>query len=435
MVTMVAISSWGRLSADAHVMHPLADRARMGSTLAATLAANQRGLAYGMGRSYGDVCLNPDGLLWDMRPLDRFIAFDEQAGTLRCEAGVLLRDIQRLLVPRGWMLPVVPGTQLVTVGGAIANDVHGKNHHVHGSFGDQVRRLTLARTDGSVTELRPGDARFAATVGGLGLTGVIIDAELTLRRIGGPWLDVETLPYRNLAEFFDLADASEAGWEHTVSWVDCLNPNGRGIFMRANHTDLQQRERPVRRELRVPVVPPLSLVNPLSLRTFNAAYYALKKSRSTSVQHYEPFFHPLDALHDWNRIYGPRGFYQYQCVLPRAQGCESVQALLQATARAGMGSFLAVLKTFADRASAGMLSFAREGVTLALDFPNRGEEALKLFAVLDAIVADASGRIYPAKDARMPRALFEAGYPRLNEFLPHRDPGISSAMSRRLMGG
>lgn len=426
---MVAVRSWGRLSAPAHRLHPLADRARV----AATLATDRCGLAYGMGRSYGDVCLNPDGLLWTMRGLDRFIAFDEQTGVLRCEAGVLLRDIQRLCVPRGWMLPVVPGTQLVTVGGAIANDIHGKNHHVHGCFGDQVRKFTLARTDGSVVACRPGDPLFAATVGGLGLTGVIVDAELTLRRIGGPWLSVETLPYRDLAEFFDLADASEAGWEHTVSWVDCLNPAGRGIFMRANHTDLQLSEPTARRELRVPLVPPLSLVNPLSLRAFNAAYYALKKTRSASVQHYEPFFHPLDALQDWNRIYGPRGFYQYQCVLPRGQGREGIHALLQATARAGMGSFLAVLKTFADRAPVGMLSFAREGVTLALDFPNRGNETLKLFEVLDAIVTDAGGRIYPAKDARMPRALFEAGYPRLTEFLPHRDPGISSALSRRLM--
>ncbi len=426
---MVEIRSWGRLGAHAHTLHSLADRSRV----PAMLAADRNGLASGMGRSYGDVGLNPGGILWDMRPLDRFIAFDEQAGLLRCEAGTLLRDIQRLCVPRGWMLPVVPGTQLVTVGGAIANDVHGKNHHVHGSFGDQVSRLTLARTDGSLEELRPGDVRFAATVGGLGLTGVIVEAELKLRRIRGPWLAVETLPYRDLAEFFDLADASEAGWEHTVSWVDCLNRAGRGIFMRANHADLQRPAPLARRERRVPFVPPVSLVNPLSLRAFNTAYYALKQARTSGVQHYEPFFHPLDALHDWNRIYGPKGFYQYQCVLPRERGRAGVQALLEATARAGMGSFLAVLKTFADRPSAGMLSFAQPGVTLALDFPNHGDATLKLFERLDAIVADTGGRLYPAKDARMPRALFEAGYPRLPEFLPHRDPGISSAMSRRLM--
>lgn len=427
---MVDIGSWGRLGAFPHRMHPLAQRDRV----AATLASDGNGLPFGMGRSYGDVCLNPHGRLWDMRPLDRFIAFDDQIGVLRCEAGVLLRDIQRLCVPRGWMLPVVPGTQEITVGGAIANDVHGKNHHVYGSFGDQLRRLTLARTDGSLNEYHPGDARFAATVGGLGLTGVIVDAELKLRRISGPWLQVETLPYRDLDEFFDLADASESGWEHTVSWVDCLSRGGRGLFLRANPIDVQLPQPPVRPARRVPFAPPVSLVNRLSLRALNTAYYALGRAHSSRVQHYESFFHPLDGLHDWNRLYGPRGFYQYQCVLPRECGHAGVQALLQATARAGMGSFLAVLKTFARRPSVGLLSFPRPGVTLALDFPNQGTATLRLFDELDAIVADAGGRLYPAKDARMPRPLFEAGYPQLAAFLSHRDPGISSAMSRRLMG-
>lgn len=426
---MVAIRSWGRVGAHEHRLHPLHDRREVASTL----ASDRYGLPFGMGRSYGDVCLNPGGLLWDLRPLDRFIAFDDEAGLLRCEAGTLLRDIQRLCVPRGWMLPVVPGTQMVTVGGAIANDVHGKNHHVYGSFGDQVTQLTLARTDGSLVDCRPGDDRFAATVGGLGLTGVIVEAVLKLRRVSGPWLHAETLPFRDLTEFFDLADSSEAGWEHTVSWLDCLNRAGRGIFMRANPADLDRPLPPARREKRVPFVPPVSLVNPWSLRAFNAAYFAMKQAGGISVQHYEPFFHPLDALHNWNRIYGPSGFYQYQCVLPREHGRDGVLALLEAIGRAGMGSFLAVLKTFADRPSVGMLSFAQQGVTLALDFPNRGEVTLKLFETLDAIVADAGGRLYMAKDGRMPRALFEAGYPRLQEFLPHRDPGISSAMSRRLM--
>lgn len=408
----------------------LSDRARV----AGQLAADHPGLAWGMGRSYGDVGLNPGGLLWNTTALDRFIGFDEQQGLLRCEAGVLLREIQRLCVPRGWMLPVVPGTQLVTVGGAIANDIHGKNHHLHGSFGDHVAAFTLARTDGSLARCVPGEPLFAATVGGLGLTGVIVEAEIRLRRVPGPWLCVETLPYRDLAQFFDLADASEAGWEHTVSWIDCLNRSGRGIFLRANPTDAGLREPPPRASRRVPFDPPVSLVNRLSLRPFNAVYHAVQRTRATRIEHYEQFFHPLDNLLEWNRIYGPRGFYQYQCALPRAAGKLGVQAMLETIARAGMGSFLAVLKTFGEREPLGMLSFARPGVTLALDFPNRGERTEALFASLDAIVRETGGRLYPAKDARMPRELFEAGYPRLPEFLPHRDPGISSAMSRRLMG-
>ncbi len=430
---MVAVSAWGRLSALPHDTHSLSDRAQVPAQIAAASAARP-GLAHGLGRSYGDVCLNPGGLLWQTRALDHFLAFDEQSGVLRCEAGVSLRDIQRLCVPRGWSLPVVPGTQFVTVGGAIANDVHGKNHHVAGSFGDHLRRFTLARTDGSLSECVPDEPLFAATVGGLGLTGVIIDAELQLKRVPGPWLTVETLPYRDLQEFFDLADASEAGWEHTVSWIDCLHRAGRGVFMRANPAQLDRAAPAARAGRRVPLVPPVSLVNRLSLRPFNALYYASKGRRATSVQHHENFHHPLDALMDWNRIYGPRGFYQYQCVLPFATGRDGIRALLDSTAAAGMGSFLAVLKTFGQRESIGMLSFAMPGVTLALDFPNEGERTLKLFASLDAIVREAGGRLYPAKDARMPRDLFEAGYPRLAEFLPHRDPGISSAMSRRLMG-
>ncbi len=427
------VHAWGRLQAPQHDVETLSDRAQVPAQIAAA-SASRPGLAYGLGRSYGDVCLNPDGLLWKSAALDHYLAFDDATGILRCEAGVTLRDIQRLFVPRGWSLPVVPGTQLVTVGGAIANDVHGKNHHVAGSFGDHVRRFTLVRTDGSVREHVPGEPMFAATVGGLGLTGVIVDAELQLKRIPGPWLTVETLPYRDLNEFFELADASESGWEHTVSWIDCLHSEGRGIFMRANPADSDQPAPPPRAERRVPLVPPVSLVNRLSLKPFNALYYASKRQRATSVQHYESFHHPLDALMDWNRIYGPRGFYQYQCVLPFASGRDGIRALLDRIAAAGMGSFLAVLKTFGKRESAGMLSFAMPGVTLALDFPNEGERTLKLFGSLDAIIREGGGRLYPAKDARMPRVLFEAGYPRLHEFLPHRDPGISSAMSRRLMG-
>ena len=427
---MVAVTSWGRLGAFEHRVHPLSDRMQV----AARMSRDAYGLAYGMGRSYGDVCLNPGGVLWNTTGLDRFISFDEHQGRLVCESGLLIRDIQRLCVPRGWMLPVVPGTQFVTVGGAIANDIHGKNHHLAGSFGDHVRRLSLARTDGSLSECRPGEALFEASVGGLGLTGVITEAELQLKRIPGPWLSVETLPYRDLSEFFALSDASETDWEHIVSWVDCLNGEGRGIFMRANAVDAGHDAPPASRSLSMPFVPPVSLVNPLSLRPFNTMYFHLKKAKRTSVQHYEAFFHPLDHVRNWNRIYGPRGFFQYQCVLPRELGQPAVQAMLRRIARSGTGSFLAVLKTFGNRQSTGMLSFARPGVTLALDFPNQGESTLHMLAALDAIVRECRGRLYMAKDARMPVDLFESGYPRLKEFLSLRDPGISSAMSRRLLG-
>jgi FAD/FMN-containing dehydrogenase len=430
-----AVSSWGRLSAEPHHVFSARDLPALQQALR---HSSNPGLAHGMGRSYGDACLNPGGTLWLTGGLDHFIAFNEDNGRLVCEAGVLLRDIQRLAVPRGWMLPVTPGTQLVTVGGAIANDVHGKNHHVLGSFGDHVLRLTLLRTNGETIECGPHERSdwFAATVGGVGLTGIITQAELQLRRTPGPWLDTETLAYANLDEFFQLADASEAHWEHTVSWIDCISGGGgRGVFMRGNPIVTAPRPLPTAQQRTMPLVSPVSLVNRLSLRPFNMAYYHLKKWRAgRAITHYEAFFYPLDNLLEWNRMYGPRGFFQYQSVVPRAVGRDAIQAMLREIARSGDGSFLAVLKTFGNRQPVGMLSFAQPGVTLALDFPNHGARTHRLFERLDAIVREAQGRIYLAKDARMPRELFEAGYPRLPEFLPYRDPGISSGLSRRLMG-
>ena len=431
---MVAVSSWGRLGKWEHEVRVLSDRRQVSQQLQSALP----GIAHGMGRSYGDVCLNPNGVLWQTTGLDRFIGLDEHTGRLVCEAGVLLRDIQRLTIPRGWILPVTPGTQMVTVGGAIANDVHGKNHHVLGSFGDHVRAVKVLRTNGECIDCGPDllPEWFAATVGGLGLTGVITEVEIQLRRTPGPWLDTETVPYANLDEFFLLADASEADWEHTVSWIDCISRRGaRGLFMRANPIDVGPRPEPEGRKLSMPFVPPISLVNRLSLGPFNATYFNLKKWQAgRGMAHYESFFYPLDNLMDWNRMYGPKGFFQYQSVLPRGVGHDAVQAMLGEIARCGAGSFLAVLKTFGNRQAMGMMSFPQPGVTLALDFPNKGDATRRLFERLDAIVREGGGRIYLAKDARMPRDLFEAGYPRLAEFLQYRDPGISSAMSRRLIG-
>ncbi|TWO70546.1 FAD-binding oxidoreductase [Caenimonas sedimenti] len=430
---MVNVGSWGRLGSWPHDVRPLTEHGL--PTL--PLAPGRQGLAYGMGRSYGDVCLNPGGTLWTTPGLDRFLAFDKEQGLLTCEAGVLLRDIQRTFLPRGWMLAVTPGTQVVTVGGAIANDVHGKNHHVRGSFGDHVTHLRLLRTDGTVIECGPDRHAdwFAATVGGLGLTGVIAQATLRLIQVPGPWLDVESIPYESLEEFFALADSSEAGWEYTVSWVDCMHGEGaRGIFMRGNMSDSTGGRAPPDHARTVPFAPPVSLVNRFSVRPFNWVYYHHHRQRAGRQRvHYVPFFYPLDHLLEWNRVYGRPGFYQYQCVLPRAAGLAGTQGLLREIAASGEGSFLAVLKTFSERAAPGMLSFARPGVTLALDFPNHGDATLRLFDRLDAVVREAGGRIYPAKDARMPRDLFESGYPRLAEFLPFRDPGIRSAFAQRVM--
>src|SRR5690554_6687289 len=437
---MINVSSWGRLSNAPHHLEVLGHQ----TPPEHVITDRGPGVCRGMGRSYGDVCLNPQGTLWQTTGLDRFIQFDPETGRLRCEAGVLLRDIQRQLVPRGWMLPVTPGTQLVTVGGAIANDVHGKNHHRMGCFGDHVLRFRLARTDGSVVECRAdGDATsvglYRASIGGLGLTGVIVDVELQLRRIESPWLRTETLPYQTLDEFFELAQQSEADWEYTVSWVDCLSGSDpRGIFLRANHCPLPADGTPPSlrtRSMTIPLTPPISLVNRLSLRPFNALYYAAQRRQAgPGLSHYQPFFYPLDSIHHWNRMYGPKGFYQYQCVIPEVSAKQTISELLSTIADSGQGSFLAVLKTLGARPTSGLLSFPMPGATLALDFPNRGQATLALLEKLDFLVQNAGGRLYLAKDARMPADMFHNSYPNIGDFLPYRDPGISSAMSRRLLG-
>lgn len=439
----VKLTSWGRLSHDPHQIVTLHDREQPSLQIGDT-----PGICYGNGRSYGDVCLNPGGTVWQTRGLDRFVHFDNKTGLLRCQAGMLLQDIQRVLVPQGWMLPVTPGTQLVTVGGAIANDVHGKNHHRLGSFGEHVSSLSLLRTDGTalVCSTAENSKMLQATIGGLGLTGIILDAELQLRRVNSEWLTTDTVAFQSLDNFFELADTSEQEWEHTVSWIDCLSGSSghdtRGIFLRANHNSsasesgaLHQSTSKPAGKLGIPFTPPLSLVNRLSLRPFNELYYRMQaRKQGMGSAHYEAFFYPLDALQHWNKMYGPRGFYQYQCVVPKSSSRDAIASLLDAIRQSGEGSFLAVLKTFGDRTTQGLLSFPMQGATLALDFPNRNRKTFTLFERLDAIVSEHGGRIYAAKDARMPKELFESGYPRLPEFLPFRDPGISSALSRRLMG-
>ncbi|MBW4031699.1 MAG: FAD-binding oxidoreductase [Acidobacteria bacterium] len=431
---MTSITSWGRLRAAEHSVVPLSDRESAAQVIS---SARRPALASGMQRSYGDVSTNAGGTLWDCRGLDKFIAFDEQSGVLRCESGVLLRDIQATFSARGWMLPVTPGTAMVTVGGAIANDVHGKNHQSYATFGNHVVHLTLVRTDGDVIECSPQENPdwFSATVGGLGLTGVILTAAIQMKRVPGPWIDAEDIVFESISDFFELSDASEAEYEHTVSWLDVTTDGGRrGIFTRGNPVAASTPE-PRETRLTFPITPPASLVNRLTLPAFNRSYFRLKATRARRrVEHYGSFFYPLDSIGDWNRMYGPKGFYQYQSVIPRRDAEEATRAMLAECSQAGAGSFLGVLKTFGDVQSLGMLSFPEAGVTFALDFPEHGEQTEALFARLDSIVRASGGRLYAAKDARMPRDMFERGYPQLERFLAFRDPGISSELSRRLLG-
>jgi FAD/FMN-containing dehydrogenase len=393
------------------------------------------GPAHGNGRSYGDVCLNADGMVLLTRRLDKFMAFDRVTGRLTCEAGVLLEDILALTVPHGWFLPVTPGTRYVTLGGAIANDVHGKNHHVAGSFGHHVLRLCLRRSDGSEIVCGPTLAPvwFSATVAGLGLTGLITWAEIQLLRVPSEWMLTRAHRFETLEEFWHLSAEAESTWPYAAAWVDCVSAGVdrvRGLLLCGAHAEaLSPRVRPRDRSWRIPVDPPFSLVNTFSVRAFNALYYRLAKTGDASLGHYIPFLYPRDNVLNWNGLYGPAGFLQYQCVLPPGEARDALRSLLARIAASGQASFLSVLKRFGDMPPPGMLSFARPGVTL--DFPNRGKPTFKLLDALDEVVMDAHGAVYPAKDARMSPRMFRAGFPALEAFARFVDPGFSSSFWRR----
>ena len=398
-------------------------------------------LPFGNGRSYGDSCLNNDGYLLDTRSLNHFIAFDQDTGILRVEAGVLLADILHLVVPRGWFLPVTPGTRFVTIAGAVANDVHGKNHHQAGTFGCHVTALELLRSDGQRLHCSPDENPewFAATIGGLGLTGLITWVELQLKPVMNPYLQEETLRFSCLDEFFELNKASEESYEHTVAWVDCMargSALGRGAFYRANHHGSSapaHRPAAPRQMLGLPFVPPMSLVNRASLRLFNEIYYRKQPLRRSRTVHYQSFFYPLDSIQHWNRMYGPRGFVQYQCVVPEASGNEVFREILAAISASRQGSFMAVLKVFGAKQSPGLMSFPMPGVTLALDFPN-APATTELLERLDELTRAANGVVYPAKDSRMSAESFQRYFPQWQDFSQFIDPRFSSGFWRRVTG-
>jgi FAD/FMN-containing dehydrogenase len=396
-------------------------------------------LPYGYGRSYGDSCLNEGGVTLDVSHLRRFLAFDEEQGLLRCEAGVALGEILELIVPRGWFLPVTPGTKFVSVGGAIANDVHGKNHHRAGTFGCHVRQFELLRSTGERLICSPEENvdLFHATIAGLGLTGVILWAELQLKRIPGPYINMQRIRFASLKEFLALAEESEQDFEYTVAWVDCFargSELGRGFFTRGNHSQRQAfRPLPKKRTLTMPIDLPSFVLNTFTLKSFNTIYYRAQKERLIARNvPYEPFFYPLDSIHHWNRLYGKRGFFQYQCIVPYRDGYEVMKEVLERISYSGEGSFLAVLKTFGAASSPGMLSFPRPGLELALDFANQGRKTLCLLDALDVLVRENGGTVYPAKDARMSPESFQTYFPRWREFAQYIDPKFSSSFWRRV---
>ncbi len=399
-------------------------------------------LPYGLGRSYGDVCLNQDQNLIVTNQLNRILEFNIKEGTIRCEAGLCLADLLEVIVPQGWFVPVTPGTKFVTIGGMVANDIHGKNHHKAGTFGNHLLAFELLRSNGERIICNPDDnyEMFCATIGGMGLTGLITWVEFKLIPIESPLIEQESIKFGNLDEFFELSKDSSDNFDYTVSWLDCISEGkdfGRGIFMRGNHADVShkktfnEKKRPA---LSVPVTLPKFLLNRFSMQTFNTLYYRrLLKKQTKGISKLGPFFYPLDAVDQWNKVYGSRGFYQYQFVIPLVKHHE-IKNILKVIAKSKQGSFLAVLKEFGGIISPGMMSFPECGLTLALDFPNHGAKTLKLLSQLDDLIISLNGRTYPAKDAMMSPEAFKKFYPNWQMFKRFVDPNFSSSFWRRVMG-
>jgi decaprenylphospho-beta-D-ribofuranose 2-oxidase len=406
-------------------------------------------IARGLGRSYGDSALNrSQGVLLQTR-FNRLIDFDESTGVLECEAGVSFADIIETFLPRGWFLPTTPGTKFVTVGGAIAADVHGKNHHRDGTFGQFVEELELLGSDGMIHRCSPEhDARrFWATIGGMGLTGIILSAKFRLHRVETGYFNVEYRRTRDLDEALAAFEATNDSYRYSVAWIDCLARGknlGRSVLMLANDgraEDLPARlrasplEPPRKRKLAVPIDFPSFALSTWSVRAFNTLFYA-KNSDGLRLVDYDTFFYPLDGISGWNRIYGRRGFVQYQVLVPRDNARQALVRVLEAVANSRRASFLAVLKACGPQ-NEGMLSYLSEGFTLALDFPYTGLDLRAFVSELDQLLVGLGGRLYLAKDALMTREVFDEMYPRAEEFRALKaeiDPEhrFSSSQARRL---
>jgi FAD/FMN-containing dehydrogenase len=396
-------------------------------------------LPVGLGRSYGDVCLLENGTLLETSGMDRLLHFDAATGMLRCEAGVSLQQVLDFAVPRGFFLPVTPGTKYVTVGGAIANDIHGKNHHVAGTFGRHVLRFELVRSDGVRFVCSPIEHPewFAATIGGMGLTGLITWAEIHLRPIVSRKIEYRGEKFHGIDEFFALSQAATS--EYAVAWIDCVSTGrnfARGIFMQGDHSETPgPLTRSKEAKLTFPFELPEIALNRFSMAAFNSLYFHKQLgNQKIGPVDYEPFFYPLDAVLRWNRMYGKQGLLQFQNVLPHESGREGMIEILQAITKSGLASFLAVIKFFGDVPSVGMMSFPQPGPMLALDFPIRREVSFDLVDRLARITQEHGGRMYSAKDARMTPEQYQAFYPQWQEFARYVDPGFDSAFWQRVTG-
>ena len=441
----MAISGWGRFPVQECSIYRPERRRAVSEILAAR--DSQTLLARGLGRSYGDASTNGGGGLVLFERLDRILDFNDETGLLRCEAGISLATIIDVFLPRGYFLPVTPGTKFVTVGGAIAHDVHGKNHHCDGTFGDAVSSLELLLPSGEIVVCsREEHAEvFWATLGGIGLTGFILTATIQLQPVESAYCVVDYIKCPNLDAALASLDETENAYQYSVAWVDCLSRGaslGRSVLMLGNHaaaSDLTPRQpEPFsmahRSEWSIPFDFPGFALNTWSVKAFNAIFNAMHKTVEGTIAHFDPYFYPLDRIRNWNRMYGRRGFVQYQVTVPLNEQA-GLARILEATAASGRASFLGVLKKFGP-ANDGLLSYPFAGYTLTLDIPVR-DGLSEFLHKLDAILLDHGGRLYTAKDAVMTKEAFRAMYPRMDEFLDIRqrlDPDgiLSSSLARRV---
>lgn len=413
------ITGWGRFPVVTADIHEPVDFSSLQILLASNDPASKL-LPRGAGRSYGDSALAQTVI--SSRFMDNFSDLDHDKLTIRCGAGVTLDAILRVSIPHGWFLPVVPGTSHISVGGAIAADVHGKNHHVDGTFGDHVLAITLLLASGDLISCSPTKNRelFQATCGGMGLTGVIIDATIQLRAVSGVNIRRTALIAQNLKESFELFEQHSAH-QYSVAWVDCLTGGaalGRSVVFAGDHIP-DRSDRPAvyrsRFGMSVPFTPPGMLLNRHTMSLFNNSYFGLQRRKSkASTVGYNSFFFPLDNISNWNLLYGPSGFLQYQFLVPEDGAYEAISAVLHKVSKSGKGSFLTVLKKMGP-ANENFLSFPMPGYTLAMDFKFE-RNLFPLLEQLDDIVLAYGGRLYLAKDARMNEKVFKAGYPQWEKF-------------------
>lgn len=376
-------------------------------------------IPYGNGRSYGDSALN-ENIIY-CKNYNNFLNFDEQNGMLTCQAGVPLSEILDSIVKRGWFLKVTPGTKLITLGGAIASDVHGKNHHIEGCFSECVEELTIMLPDGETKVCKKGDELFYATCGGMGLTGVILSAKISLKRINSKNINQTTIKTKNLKETFEAFEKYQ-DMPYSVAWIDCLAKDdeiGKCLLMVGDFADDGDLEYRSKKKLSIAFNFPSFTLNNLSVKAFNWLYYAKAKDGvSKQKVDINSFFYPLDAIGNWNRIYGKNGFTQYQFILPKESSFEGLKEILSKISNSGKGSFLAVLKLYGNE-NKNYLSFPMEGYSLALDFKIE-EGIFELLEALDEVVVKYGGRIYLTKDVRVSKETFEKGYPQIEKFREFR---------------